>query len=70
VNPASPEIRRVPRIWPYAGAWALTTLLGLGDEGIQHLLPERYFVWTDVGLNALAAALALGVVVVGRRQRI
>lgn len=43
----------------YPLAWILTSLLGLGDEGIQHLLPNRYFEWKDVGLNALSAALGL-----------
>ena len=42
-------------------AWAqmLTSLLGFGDEGIQYFLPNRYFEWKDVGLNAVSAVLAL-----------
>ncbi len=43
----------------YAGAFVLTSLLGLGDEGIQHILPNRYFQWKDVILNSVSAALGL-----------
>ena len=49
--------------WPplaaYAGAFVLTSLLGLGDEGIQHILPNRYFEWKDVILNSVSAGLGL-----------
>ncbi len=37
----------------------LTGLAGWGDEGIQYLLPNRHYDWVDVGLNLLAAVLAI-----------
>ena len=47
--------------------WALPALaassaaaLGLLDEGIQALLPNRVFDWRDVLFNALAGAMASG----------
>jgi len=43
-------------------ALTLTALIGLGDEGIQYLLPRRFFEWKDVWLNALSAGLAIGVI--------
>lgn len=36
-----------------------TALAGMGDEGIQALLPNRYADWRDVGFNALAGVMAL-----------
>ena len=46
-----------------APAAALATLLtgvaGWVDEGIQYLLPNRHYDWLDVGLNLLAAVLAV-----------
>jgi len=45
-----------------AGVAVLVTgLLGLGDEGIQYLLPRRHFEWKDVMLNSVSGALAVGV---------
>jgi len=49
----------LPPLAAYAGAFVLTALLGLGDEGIQHILPNRYFEWKDVYLNAVSGALGL-----------
>lgn len=43
----------------FGGAFVLTSLLGLGDEIIQHFLPNRYFQWQDVLLNTVSAALGL-----------
>ena len=43
----------------YAGAFALTAALGWGDEGIQHLLPNRYYQSSDVVLNAVSGLLGL-----------
>ncbi len=42
-----------------AGLWtvALTATAGLGDELIQGLLPNRYFGWRDVAMNAGAGLL-------------
>lgn len=37
----------------------VTGLAGWGDEGIQYLLPNRHYDWLDVGLNLLAAVLAI-----------
>lgn len=43
-----------------APAVLLTGLAGWVDEGIQYLLPNRQYDWIDVGLNLLAAVLAIG----------
>jgi hypothetical protein len=48
--------RRVPS--PAALALAVTVLLGLLDECIQAILPNRVFDLVDVGFNALAALMA------------
>lgn len=50
-------------------AIALTALLGWGDEGIQHLLPNRYYDLRDVALNAAAGALLVGAVAARRSLR-
>lgn len=49
----------LPPLAAYAGAFVLTSLLGLGDEGIQHVLSNRYFEWKDVYLNAVSGGLGL-----------
>ncbi len=51
----------------FVGAWTagLSALAGLGDELIQGLLPNRYFGWRDVAMNAgagLLVALVLALV--------
>src|SRR3989344_7541905 len=51
----------------YAGAFALTAALGWGDEGIQHLLPNRYYQTSDVVLNAVSGLLGLILVYVFQR---
>ena len=38
----------------------LATAIGLVDEGIQAILPDRFFDPIDLGFNALAAAMAVG----------
>lgn len=48
--------------WPALGALALTGAAGWLDEGIQHLLPTRYYDLRDVFFNAAAAALAVAAV--------
>ncbi len=53
----------------YAGALALTTALGWVDEGIQHLLPNRYYQTSDVVLNAVSGLLGLLLVYVFQRTR-
>jgi hypothetical protein len=45
--------------WAAVGAWLLSGLAGWVDEGIQALLPNRFYDLRDVGFNALAGALAL-----------
>lgn len=52
---------------PTVGALLLTVAAGWLDEGIQHLLPERYYDLRDVALNAAAGALAL-IAVAGRER--
>lgn len=44
--------------WPALGASLLTAAAGWLDEGIQHLLPSRYYDLRDVVLNAVAGTLA------------
>lgn len=46
--------------WPArAAAVGIVAALGLGDELIQHVLPNRHFEWKDVALNALSGTLAV-----------
>lgn len=40
-------------------AFAAASVIGLADEAVQHLLPNRVFDWYDVGLNSAAALLGL-----------
>ena len=49
--------RRVPA--PAALAVAITALVGLLDEGIQALLPNRVYDIRDVGFNALAGLMTI-----------
>lgn len=53
----------------YLLAFIITTLIGLGDEGIQYLLPNRYYQFKDVCLNSISAALGLIFVFVVQRER-
>ena len=55
-------LRRVPPL----SAAVLTLALGWGDEGIQHLLPNRYYDLRDVAFNAVAGGLAV-LAMAGRR---
>ncbi len=43
----------------YFFAFLITSFIGLGDEGIQYLLPNRYYQTEDVILNCISAALGL-----------
>lgn len=52
----------------YIAAFILTALLGWGDEGIQHLLPNRYYQVKDVLLNALSGGMGLFLTFVMRRE--
>lgn len=49
---------RVP--WPALLALAIALLLGLLDECVQSLLPNRVFDWIDVAFNSLAATVIIG----------
>jgi hypothetical protein len=64
--------RRVPA--PDALTVALVTLLGLLDEGIQWLLPNRVFDMRDVFFNFLADVMytfvALSIALVRRREKV
>ena len=53
----------------YAGAFALTAALGWVDEGIQHLLPNRYYQTSDVILNAVSGLLGLLLVYAFQRTK-
>lgn len=55
-------LRRLPTV----SAAVLTLALGWGDEGIQHLLPNRYYDLRDVAFNAVAGGLAI-TAMAGRR---
>lgn len=44
---------------PALGAALVTALAGWADEGVQYLLPDRYYDLRDVGFNALAGLVAV-----------
>jgi hypothetical protein len=46
----------------YAGAFVLTSVLGAIDEGLQYILPGRYYQLEDIFLNILSGALALALI--------
>jgi len=46
----------------YAQSFVIVTVLGLVDEGIQYLLPNRYFQVEDVVLNSISGGLGLLIV--------
>lgn len=54
--------------WAFPAAFLITFLIGWGDEGIQYLLPDRYYQFSDVVLNGFSAALGLAMVYVVRRD--
>ncbi len=41
----------------YAAAFLIASLVGIGDEILQWMMPGRFWDFRDVGLNALAAGL-------------
>ncbi len=53
----------------YFAAFVITSFVGLGDEGIQYLLPNRYYQLKDVCLNSASAALGLALVYVIHRDK-
>jgi len=52
----------------YAAAAVFTLAAGWLDEGIQALLPSRYYDLRDVAFNAAAGVFALGALAALRRQ--
>jgi hypothetical protein len=50
---------RKPGVVPFFTAFAAAAAVGLADETVQHVLPNRVFDWYDVGLNCAAALLGL-----------
>jgi VanZ family protein len=52
----------------YIGAFFLTGISGWVDEGIQHLLPNRYYQLEDVLLNAVSGALGLALLFLFERR--
>lgn len=62
---AAPE--RLSGGWRYAAAAGFTLAAGWLDEGIQALLPSRYYDLRDVAFNAAAGVLALCVLAGLRR---
>ena len=44
------------------------SLIGALDEGVQWILPNRFFCWRDVGLNSLAGILGQGMIWILRRH--
>jgi VanZ family protein len=53
----------------YLAAFIITSLIGWGDEGIQYILPNRYYQFKDVSLNSASAALGLAMTYVIYRDR-
>jgi VanZ family protein len=43
----------------YLASFCLTVVIGVGDETIQWVLPQRFFELKDIQLNAVSAALGL-----------
>jgi VanZ like family len=74
---AALEERQLAAAASSGGAWwkpgllaiTLTALLGWADEGIQALVPNRYYDLRDVGFNALGAVLAIAIAYLRRRAR-
>lgn len=54
----------------YIFAILLTTVFGWIDEGIQHLLPNRYYELRDVALNSISGVLGLFLVFIFERERL
>jgi len=53
----------------YTSAFILTSLIGWGDEGIQYLLPNRYYQLNDVLLNSVGGALGLFLTYIFAREK-
>jgi len=50
---------RCAYLWPAVGAFVMTGVAGWIDEGIQEVLPNRYYDLRDVAMNAAGGALAV-----------
>ncbi|MFH1360127.1 MAG: VanZ family protein [Candidatus Omnitrophota bacterium] len=57
------------KVLAYLLAFLLTAALGWGDEGIQYLLPGRYYDLRDVLYNTLGGFLGLWITFAVRRER-
>ena len=55
-------------LFSYFMAFVITALLGWGDEGIQYILPNRYYQTQDVILNLISGGLGLFFMFVIRRE--
>ena len=53
--------RRGP-LWPAVGAFLITGAAGWVDEGIQEILPNRFYDLRDVAMNAAGGALAIALI--------
>jgi hypothetical protein len=49
----------LPLVPSFVWAFVIASLIGWGDEGIQYLLPNRYYDNRDVLLNSISALLGL-----------
>ncbi len=54
---------------PAVSTIVITGLLGWGDEGIQAILPERFYELRDVAMNFAAGVLVVAAMVSMRRAR-
>lgn len=52
--------------WAYLAAWGIAVFVGVGDECIQWVLPQRFFEVKDIQLNAVSAALGLAVLYIAQ----
>ncbi len=59
----------VPGARAYCLAFLLTGLLGWGDEGIQEILPNRYYQFKDVILNVISGGLGLCLTYIMNREK-
>jgi hypothetical protein len=57
-TPGGTPGRRGP-LWPAVGAFLITGAAGWVDEGIQEILPNRFYDLRDVAMNAAGGALAI-----------
>jgi len=58
-----------PEITAYGIVFLLVSILGWIDEGIQHLLPNRYYQIEDVVLNSVSGVLGLCLVYIYQRSK-